>query len=115
MVSDSDIADEFAEYPMAPPVHGTSNAGSATHACIGTPTRDGISGVGEATTPLAELKARAILVREALAASLPHPPMMSSDLVGRGRELAQEAACDYEPTSRDIMAAISTLSHSILC
>ena len=71
MVSDSDIADEFAEYPMAPPVHGTSNAGSATHACIGTPTRDAISGVGEATTPLAELKPELFLFAKLLRVESP--------------------------------------------
>ena len=68
----------------------------------------------EATTPLAELKAPAVRVRKALAASLPQPPIVPQDLIGRERELAEEAARDYEPTSRDIMAAISMLSRSMV-
>ena len=70
--------------------------------------------ISEATTPLAELKARAVRMREAHAASLPQPPIVPQDFVGRERELAEEAARDYEPTSRDIMAAFSTLSRSMV-
>ena len=68
----------------------------------------------EASTPLAELKARAVKVREALAANLPRPLAVSTELVGRECELAGEAARDYEPTGRDIMAAIKTLSRSMV-
>ena len=39
---------------------------------------------------------------------------MATELVGRERELAEEAARDYEPTGRDIVAAISTLSRSMV-
>ena len=77
-------------------------------ASIGSPTRT-------PDTPLAELKARAIRVRKALDANLPQPPTISPDLIGRERELAEEAAAmEYQPTSRDIMAAISTLSRSMV-
>ena len=70
--------------------------------------------LSEAATQFAELKARAVRVREALAASLPQPPLVPQDFVGRKREVAEEAARDFEPTSRDIMAAISTLSSSMV-
>ena len=107
---------------MAPAFPGTENEGSNTpsrigsisYTFIGTPVRTGASATREASTPLAELKARAIRVRDALAANLPRPPIVSTELVGRERELAEDLAGDYEPTSRDIMAAISMLSRSMV-
>ena len=77
-------------------------------ASIGSPTR-------APETQLAELKARAIRVRAALDANLPQPPALAPGLVGRERELAEEAASfEYQPTSPAIMAAISTLSRSMV-
>ena len=65
-------------------------------------------------TPLAELK-RAIRVQKALESKLPQPPLVSPDLSRRERKFDEEAAAsEYQPRSRDIMAAISTLSHSMV-
>ena len=55
-----------------------------------------------------------VRVRAALEAQLPRLPAVSSELVGRERELAEEAAREYEPTGRDIMAAITTMSRSMV-
>ena len=82
------------------------------HRYIGSPTRSAQSVAPK--TPLAELQARALRVRAALESQLPRPPTVSSELVGREKELAEEAAREYEPTGRDIMAAITTMSRSMV-
>ena len=42
------------------------------------------------------------------------PPAVSPDLIGQEKEIAEEAGREYAPTGRDIMAAIVTLSRSML-
>ena len=110
---DTDLDDSFADLPMAPALPSFKAEGHVTeHLYIGSPGRS--SRPVEPTTPLAELQARAVRVRAALEAQLPRLPAVSSELVGRERELAEEAAREYEPTGRDIMAAITTMSRSMV-
>ena len=81
---------------------------SNLNAFIGSPSR-------RSETHLAELKARAIRVRETRKAKLPQPPLVAPDLIRRERELAEEAAAsEYQQTRRDILDAISTLSRWIV-
>ena len=66
------------------------------------------------STPLAELSARALKVREALEASIPKPPAILSGLEGREHSLAVEAAAEFEPSIRDVFTAITAMSRTIV-
>ena len=39
---------------------------------------------------------------------------MSSECVSHEKKLAQEIACEYEPTGRDILVVITTISRSMV-
>ena len=66
------------------------------------------------STPLAELRARALKVREALEASIPKPPAFPSGLEGREHSLAVEAVAEFEPSIRDVFTAITAMSRTMV-
>ncbi len=67
-----------------------------------------------AGTPLAEVRARAAAVRASLEDSLPKPPAVNVELEGRERDLAEEAARDFEPSNRDILNAIKAMRENMI-
>ena len=66
------------------------------------------------STPLSELRARALRIREALEASMPKPPAIPSGVEGREHSLAVEAAAEFEPSIRDVFTAITAMSSTML-
>ncbi len=46
--------------------------------------------------------------------SVPKPPAVSEDLQGREKELAEEAARDFEPSNRDLMNVITHMARNMV-
>ena len=77
----------------------TSTTNRTTYARNGNPTRTSISDANVPTTRLAESTAGAIVIRKALAATLPYPQIVSSNLIDRKLDLAQNQLAITNPTA----------------
>ena len=72
------------------------------------------SKVPSASTPLAEIQHRAAVVRASLKASVPKLTVVSVELSGREKALAEESAQNYEQSGRDIMNVLGQTAKNMI-